>query len=144
MSLGTFCPLGRFVPWDVLSLGRYVPGMLCPLGCFVPGTFCLGTFCLRTFCLGTFCMCIISKAFITKNFFIDSQQTLFYAYTQNNSSYALVALQYFLFLIKQQCFHTVQESFLCRLQRRTLGRHLTACEPHCRCRCLPGEHHQHN
>ena len=37
--LGTFCLLGRFVPWDVLSLG----------------TFCLGTFCLCTiFALGRF------------------------------------------------------------------------------------------
>ena len=64
LSLGTFCPLGRFVLWDVLSLGtfcslgRFVPGMFCPwdvlsLGRFVPGTLCLGTF-----CLGTFCMCI--------------------------------------------------------------------------------------
>ena len=30
MSLGTFCPLGRYVlgtfcPWDILSLGRFVP-----------------------------------------------------------------------------------------------------------------------
>ena len=52
--LGTFCPLGRFVLWDVLSLGRFVPGTFCPLGRFVPwdvlslGTFCLGTFCLCT------------------------------------------------------------------------------------------------
>ena len=48
--LGTFCPLGRFVLWGVLSLGRFVSGTFCPLGRFV-----LGTLCLRTFCLGTFC-----------------------------------------------------------------------------------------
>ena len=33
--MASFVPLGRFVPWDVLSLGTF-----CPLGCFVPGTFC--------------------------------------------------------------------------------------------------------
>ena len=38
LSLGTFCPLGRFVPWDVLSLGPYV------LGRFVLGRFVLGCF----------------------------------------------------------------------------------------------------
>ena len=37
---GTFCPSGRFVPCDVLSLRTF-----CPLGRFVPGTFCaLGRF----------------------------------------------------------------------------------------------------
>ena len=72
--LGMFCPLGRFVHWDILSLGTF-----CPLGHFVLGTFCpwdvlsLGTFCpwdlmsedvlswnvlsLGTFCLGMFCLC---------------------------------------------------------------------------------------
>ena len=34
LSLGTFCPLGRFVS------GTFVPGTFCPLGRFVPGTFC--------------------------------------------------------------------------------------------------------
>ena len=28
--------LGRFVPWDFLSLCRFVPGTFCPLGPFVP------------------------------------------------------------------------------------------------------------
>ena len=47
----TFCPLGHFVPWDLLSLGLYVPGTFCPLGRFVPwdvlslGRFVPGTFC---------------------------------------------------------------------------------------------------
>ena len=42
----TFCPLGRFLHWDVLSLGTF-----CPLGRYVPETLCpwddlfLGTFC---------------------------------------------------------------------------------------------------
>ena len=45
LSLGTFCLLGRFVPWDVKSLGHFVPwdvlslGTFCPLGSFVFGTF---------------------------------------------------------------------------------------------------------
>ena len=48
--------LGRFVPWDILSLrllslGRFDRGTLWL------GTFYLGTFCLETFCLGTFCLC---------------------------------------------------------------------------------------
>ena len=51
--LGAFCPLGRFIPWDVLSLGTF-----CPLGRFVRGTFCLRTLCLRTFLLRTFCLYI--------------------------------------------------------------------------------------
>ena len=71
LTLGTFCPLGRFVPWDVLSLGtfcplgRFVPGTFCPwdvlsLGRFAPGTFCpwdvlsLGRFVLGCFVLGRF------------------------------------------------------------------------------------------
>ena len=51
-----FFSLGRFVPWDILSLGTF-----CPLGRFVLGTFCpwdvlsLGTFCpLGRFVLGRF------------------------------------------------------------------------------------------
>ena len=31
LSLGTFCPLGRLVPCDVFSLGPYVPGTYCPV-----------------------------------------------------------------------------------------------------------------
>ena len=46
LSLGPFCPLGRFVPWDVLSLGT-----ICPLGRFVPwDVLSLETFCPWTFC----------------------------------------------------------------------------------------------
>ena len=73
----TFCPLGLFVPWDILSLGRFVPGTLwlrtfclgtfCPwdilsLGRFIPGTLWLRTFCpwdvlsLGRFVTGTFCL----------------------------------------------------------------------------------------
>ena len=62
---GTFCPLGRFVPYDVLSVGHFVQGTFCPLGRFVPrdvlslGTFCpLVRFIRGTFCLRTFCLCI--------------------------------------------------------------------------------------
>ena len=36
LSLGTFCPFGRFVPWDVLSLGCFVPWYAFTMGCFVP------------------------------------------------------------------------------------------------------------
>ena len=40
LFLGTFCPVGRFVPWDVLSRGTFCP--------WDGGTLCLGTFCLCT------------------------------------------------------------------------------------------------
>ena len=33
------CPLGRFVPWDVLSLGRFVPWNVLSLGPHVLGRF---------------------------------------------------------------------------------------------------------
>ena len=39
LSLGTFCPLLRFVPWGVLSLGTF-----CPWDILSLGTFCLLTF----------------------------------------------------------------------------------------------------
>ena len=49
-SPGTFCSLGRFVPWDVLSLESFV---------------------LETLCLGTFSLCTIFSAFalFAKNHF---------------------------------------------------------------------------
>ena len=66
-------PLGRFVPWDVLSFGTF-----CPLGRFVPGMFCpwdlmswdvlswdvlsWDVLSLGTFSLGTFCLCTEEKA----------------------------------------------------------------------------------
>ena len=52
--------LGRFVPWDVLSLGRFVPGTFCPWDVLSLGTFCpwdvlsLGRFVLGRFVLGRF------------------------------------------------------------------------------------------
>ena len=30
-STGTFCPVGRVVPWDVRSMGHCVRGTFCPL-----------------------------------------------------------------------------------------------------------------
>ena len=36
LSLGTFCPLGRFVRGTFCPLGRFVRGTFCPLGRFVP------------------------------------------------------------------------------------------------------------
>ena len=33
---GTYCPLGRFVPWDVLSMGRFVPWDVLSMGRLVP------------------------------------------------------------------------------------------------------------
>ena len=41
--MASFVPLGRFVPWDVLSLGPYVLGRFV-LGRFVLGRFVLGRF----------------------------------------------------------------------------------------------------
>ena len=35
LSLGTFCLLGRFVPWDTLSLGHFVLGTFYLLERFV-------------------------------------------------------------------------------------------------------------
>ena len=35
----TFCSLGRFVPWEVLSSGRFFLQAFCPLGHFVLGRF---------------------------------------------------------------------------------------------------------
>ena len=43
LSLGTFCPSGRFVLWDICPLGRFVLwdvlsyGTFCPMGRFVLG-----------------------------------------------------------------------------------------------------------
>ena len=87
LSTGTFCPVGRFVRWDVLSPGRFVlKGLIvlkdllylrtyCPMGRFVRGTFCLRTFCLGTFslvtfCLGTFGVCMVNKTLV--GYTIDS------------------------------------------------------------------------
>ena len=58
-STGTFCPVGRFVPWDVLSMGHCVRGTFCPLDVlsverFVLGRFVLGRFVLGRFVLGRF------------------------------------------------------------------------------------------
>ena len=39
LSLETFCLLGRFVPWDVLSLGTFCPWDVLSLGRFVLGRF---------------------------------------------------------------------------------------------------------
>ena len=48
--------MGRFVPWDVLSLGRFVPKTLCL------GTFCLGPFCpLGGFVKGRFVFSLQNK-----------------------------------------------------------------------------------
>ena len=43
LSFGTFCPLGRFVPWDVLSLGTFCPWDV------LSWEFCLGSFVLGRF-----------------------------------------------------------------------------------------------
>ena len=51
--LGTFCPLGRFVPWDVLSLGTFCPWDLMSWDVLSWDVLSLGTFCLGTFCLCT-------------------------------------------------------------------------------------------
>ena len=58
-STGTFCPVGRVVPWDVLSMGHCVRGTFCPLDVlsverFVLGRFVLGRFVLGRFVLGRF------------------------------------------------------------------------------------------
>ena len=45
----TFCALGCFVLWDVLSLGRFVHGTFCLLERFVLGPFVLGRFVLERF-----------------------------------------------------------------------------------------------
>ena len=75
--LGTFCPLGRFVLWDVLSLGtfcpwdvmsliRYVPWDVLSLGRFVPGTFWpWDVLSLGPFVLGGF-VCASQKWCLTK------------------------------------------------------------------------------
>ena len=43
--LGTFCPLERFVLWDILSLGMFCPWDILSLGTFCPyRTFSLGRF----------------------------------------------------------------------------------------------------
>ena len=40
LSLGTFCPLGRFAPGTFCPLGRYIFGTLCPWDVLSLGTFC--------------------------------------------------------------------------------------------------------
>ena len=51
--LGTFCPLGRFVPWDILSLGTFCPWDLMSEDVLSWNVLSLGTFCLGMFCLCT-------------------------------------------------------------------------------------------
>ena len=71
LSRGTFGPLGRFVPWDILSHGTF-----CPLGHFVRGTFCpsgrfvqwdvlsVGRFVFGCFVLGRFvCASIFAQLY---------------------------------------------------------------------------------
>ena len=43
--------VGRFVPWDILSLGRFFIWDLQSEDVWSLGTFCPGTFCLCTFIL---------------------------------------------------------------------------------------------
>ena len=51
--LGTFCLLGRFVPWDVLSLGTFCPWDLMSEDVLSWDVLSLGTFCLGMFYLCT-------------------------------------------------------------------------------------------
>ena len=67
MRLGTFCPLGHFVLWDVLavghlSLGRFVPWDVVPWDFLPLGHFVLGCFQLRRFVLGHFLCASIKLA----------------------------------------------------------------------------------
>ena len=51
--MASFVPLGRFVPWDVLSFGTFCPWDVMSLGRFVPWDVFSGTFCPLDVCLGT-------------------------------------------------------------------------------------------
>ena len=42
---GTFCPLGRLVSWDILSVGYFVLRDVLSVGTYVWGPYVRGTFC---------------------------------------------------------------------------------------------------
>ena len=60
--LGTFCPLGRFVPWDILSLGTFCPWDLMSEDVLSWDVLSWDVLSLGTFSLGTFCLCTEEKA----------------------------------------------------------------------------------
>ena len=46
----TLCPVGRFVPWDVLSMRRFVRGTFCPIDVLSVGPYVWGPYVHGTFC----------------------------------------------------------------------------------------------
>ncbi len=65
LCLGSFCAMGRFVPWVVMSLVRFEFGSFCVLGRIE-----LGLFCAWVIRDGSFCMCIFLVG-LKKVFFVS-------------------------------------------------------------------------
>ncbi len=71
LCVGSFCAVGRFVQWVILSSGRFVPWAVLCVCHFVMGRFELGPF--RD---GPFCMCTedLFNGLVQRKFFFENFQ----------------------------------------------------------------------